>query len=324
MTDVFDKWLLARPKDDSAASETFAAGTCLGEYRVTALLGRGGFAEVYRAEDADGHPVAVKILRRLDDKSRRRFEREAQILSQVRHPNMPRMLSFGSAGDRPYVVTELLCSYDLPHKDREVARFLKTILSAVETLHAHGYVHRDIKPANILMRPGGEPVLIDFGLVCPISKLQYEEEALSMDEGCAVAVGTVGYSAPEQFSGLAAGRAADVHAVGALIPACLGERMPPCWRRIYLTATNSNPSARYATVSLMRAAVQRRHGRRTAAVLGLSVMFALFAGLTFFAVNGYKSGRNGKRIDTIIRQMPDSFTVKHLSPEPRSSERESP
>lgn len=270
----FENWLSERREhEDTVSGESeLLPGTVIGDYHIIALLGRGGFAEVYKARNDRGELFAIKILHRLDGKSRARFERESGILSQIRHPNIPRLLGFGSCGNRPYMVTELLKGFEFPQRGGEVAAFLVQICSAVEELHRYGYVHRDIKPSNILSRDDGTPVLIDFGLACPISEEKRETEALSVEEGNRVAVGTAGFSAPEQFNGLGACPESDVHAVGALINECFGGRMPRCWKGIYLTATASNPKSRYPSMGALRKAIRFRHWRlalTAAAVVGL-------------------------------------------------------
>lgn len=278
MADAFDSWLDARPADEGPSEGELLPGTRIGACRVVALLGRGGFAEVYRGEDVEGRPVAIKILHQLDDKSRARFELETKILLEVQHQNFPRMLSFGSCGERPYVVMELLKPYELPRGDRAVARFLRTIIGAVGALHRHGYVHRDIKPSNVLMRADGEPVLVDFGLACPLSQVERDRNALSVDGQATVGVGTYGFSAPEQFSGQNVGREADVHAVGMLIRECFDGELPKGWRAIYLTATNSDPAIRYRSVEKLGEAIRRRHWKRTVVfALGLVVLIVLGA-----------------------------------------------
>ena len=262
MEDNFNDWLAEREKESPEDDGRLLPGTVVGDYRIVALLGRGGFADVYKASGNNGEAVAVKILHKLDDKSRARFVRESEILSQIKHRNIPRLLSFGSCGNRPYMVTELLKCCELPSSDHKVAVFLYQIMSAAEALHRHGFIHRDIKPSNILSRDDGTPVLIDFGLAAPMSAEVREKDGLSIEDGMRIAVGTPGYSAPEQFSGLAAGKAADVHAIGAMIYACYQGEMPGCWRRIYLAATASNPKSRYQTVQELRRAVRMRHLRR--------------------------------------------------------------
>ncbi|MCR5413536.1 MAG: serine/threonine protein kinase [Kiritimatiellae bacterium] len=272
----FDRWLDGRKEDESADDGELRPGTAIGDWSVVARLGRGGFADVYKARSASGGFAAVKMLHRLDGKSRARFARESGILSSVKHRNIPRMLGSGNFGERPYIVLELLQSRELPSGDRRVASFLRQIASAAGELHAKGYVHRDIKPANILFRGDGTPVLVDFGLACPISECRREEDGLSLDGGRRVAVGTVGYAAPEQFSGLSAGPEADVHAIGALIADCFPGKMPGCWRSIHLMATASNPKSRYRSASGLGKAIRARHWRGAAlAAAGLAAACAI-------------------------------------------------
>lgn len=274
MDDSFDRWLDEREAESEPGPDEFLPGTVVGTCVIEALLGHGGFADVYRAKDEDGSPVAVKILHRLDEKSRKRFRLESKILGQIRHPNFPRFLGADSCGDRPYFVMELLHAYELPKTDRAVAQFLLKIIAAIDALHDIGFVHRDIKPSNILARYDGEPVIVDFGLAAPISRQQRAEAGLSVDEeGKGVAVGTAGYSAPEQFSGQYAGREADVHAIGVLINDCFGGKLPTCWKRIYFKATNSKPEMRYQTVEALRKAILWRHGQRV--LLGAVVLLVL-------------------------------------------------
>lgn len=272
MADAFDSWLASRPADETPQENELLPGTRVGACKVVALLGRGGFAEVYRGEDADGRPVAIKILHRLDDRSRARFELETRVLLEIRHPNFPRLVSFGSCGERPYVIMEFLREHGLPGKDRAVARFLREVIAAVGELHRHGWVHRDIKPSNLLMRENGELVLSDFGLVCPLSAVERERNALSVEERLPVGVGTKPYAAPEQFNGQHVGRPADVHAIGMLMRACFGGTLPKCWNRIFLRATNTNPDVRYQTVERLGQAIGRRHLLKTLAVAAAAVL----------------------------------------------------
>ena len=271
MDDTADSWLRERQKDNLLVDGALLPGTVVGACRIVALLGRGGFAEVYRGEDADGRPVAIKILHRLDDRSRARFEQETRILLQIRHPNFPRMLSFGSCGKRPYVVMEFLRGLELPCGDRPVAEFLLTLVSAVDELHRHGYVHRDIKPANVLMRDNGEPVLIDFGQAHRIEegRLAPRPNSLTMDaSGRRTATGTAGYCAPEQLDAerTAFLPATDVYALGMLIRNFCG-RMSE-WRQVGSDATEPDPRRRIPNVETLRrrvlfkAAKNRLHATR--------------------------------------------------------------
>ena len=282
MSDNFDEWLAGREEEPRTDDGILSPGTVVGSYTIVALLGSGGFADVYRAKTKKGGKVAIKILHRLDEKSRRRFEREAEILSQVWHPNFPKLLGFGMCGERPYLVTELLRHYQFPGSDRKIARFLRQIISAVSALHRAGYVHRDIKPANVLAREDGTPVLIDFGLVCPVSSVKRKKDGLSIEEGQSVGVGTAGYSAPEQFTGAEVGPEADIHALGMLIKECFSKKLPRCWQRIYLTATNSDPSVRYHSAAELKQAIIWRHSRKYWLAGGIAALILVAVGLTIW------------------------------------------
>jgi len=301
MNDDFDNWLAGRG-NDVPVDCLLPTGTPVGDYRIAAFLGRGGFAEVYRAIGKRGEAVAVKVLHKLDDRSRARFVRESEIIARIRHRNIPRLLGFGSCGNRPYMVTELLKAYELPGSDRKIAKFLRQIMSAAEELHRHGFIHRDINPGNILARDDGTPVLIDFGLAAPMSVARRESEALSVEEGKRVGVGTFGYSAPEQFNGLPAGKEADVHAIGALIDACYQGKMPKCWKRIYLVATASNPKSRYHAMHELRRAVNLRHWRKG---LFLAVAGALLGAVAYMVAVSAQ-----ERVD--MERLPRKFHVDRL------------
>lgn len=147
-----------------AAVPRFPAGMVLGDWRLTAYIGRGGSGEVYCAEHAAlGTPAAVKVLARDDDRARARFEREAKLLSRLKSASYPRFFAYGKDKGAQYLAMELLEPGEMPSGDRAVARFMLNVSGAVAELHAHGYVHRDIKPGNILWR-GSIPVLADLGL----------------------------------------------------------------------------------------------------------------------------------------------------------------
>ncbi len=289
MEDNFDNWLAERGKEPPEDDGRLLPGTVVGDYRIVALLGRGGFAEVYRASSKDGEPVAIKILHKLDDKSRARFVRESEILSQIKHRNIPRLLSFGSCGDRPYMVTELLKGYELPSSDRAIAKFLTEIMSAVEELHRHGFIHRDIKPSNILSRSDGTPVLIDFGLAAPISREQRNKEELSIDAGKRVGVGTPGYSAPEQFTSGDATEASDIHALGMLINECFKGCPPASWSRLVERSTCSIKARRYQSIKEMMAVIGDASDTRPNAVLiaellSIPLLVVCGAGCAYFTI----------------------------------------
>ena len=201
-------------------------------YELLEELGRGGFGAVWRARDPRGGEVALKLLHPagwLEQGERERFLREAQALLRVQAPGLVRLLDAGLSGARPYLVMELVPGETLaavlkrgerlaPPVALGIARELCGTLAA---LHAQGVVHRDVKPANVVLRPDGQPVLLDLGLA-----LLLESSARLTRSG--ELLGTPAYMAPEQAEGDrgAIGPACDVYGLGALLWALLCGRDP--------------------------------------------------------------------------------------------------
>jgi serine/threonine protein kinase len=258
----------------------FAAGRVVDGWEVTAFIGRGGSAEVYRVRQREsGTVAAMKVLTRDGEASVERFRREAKILADSRDSAFPRFFSTGEAGGRPYMVLELLEPLPLPEGDRAVADYLLQVCGGVSRLHGLGFVHRDIKPRNILSRASGEPVLIDLGLVKQYAESPvHEGESLSIVEGHAVGVGTPGYAAPEQLTGGDISPATDIHALGMLANECFGGKPPAAWKSIIRRATSSIPDQRFPSVVAFVSAIRRRHLvrdiARGLAAAGLAVLFA--------------------------------------------------
>ena len=154
-----------------AKPKLLAIGAALGEWRVTAFLGSGGNAEVYRVvRNADGLVAAAKVLLREDDASKKRFRQEVALLSAQMGRHFAKFYASGEVDGRPYHVSELLEPVDLPENEREIADYMLTVCKAVDALHRAGLIHRDIKPSNIMRRTNGELVLIDLGLVTRLSR----------------------------------------------------------------------------------------------------------------------------------------------------------
>ena len=253
-----EEWLRGHEPIESGAS--LADGTEVGRWRVVAFVARGGAGEVYRAVEVNGErTAALKILHRTDAAARTRFEREAQVLSELRDPTFPTFFESGEYQNRPWYATEFLHPLDLPTTDKAVARLVRAICRGAGALHARGFVHRDIKPANILSRKG-EPVLIDLGLLkCAETPTLHPGGTISVVEGRPVGVGTPGYAAPEQFLGGEISPAADIHAIGVLASTCFGGKPPRAWRKIIRRATSSLPAERYPDVASLARAVRMRH-----------------------------------------------------------------
>ena len=266
----------------------FDVGQNVGEWRITAFIGKGGSGEVYSAKhSALGVVAAIKILSRDDQVAKDRFQREAQVFAENPMPVFPRFFGYGQINGRPYMVIELLEHLPLPSSDRAVARYLQKVCVGVGRLHSLGLVHRDIKPPNILQRGAtGEPVLIDLGLVKDVTlPVVHRGESLSIVNGKAVGVGTPRYAAPEQFAGGEISPAADIHALGMLANDCFGGNPPLSWARVIRRSTSSIPSQRYGSVVKFEKAIRYRHWVNYLIALLLGVSVAL--GVVVFALRDF-------------------------------------
>src|SRR5215468_9707960 len=150
-------------------------GQQLGSYEITALLGKGGMGEVYRARDTKlKREVAIKILPEefaRDGDRTSRFQREAEVLASFNHPNIAAIYDLQEANDTRFLVLELVEGETLaeriqrgPIPVEEALRIAHSICEALEVAHDKGIVHRDLKPANVKITPDGKVIELDFGL----------------------------------------------------------------------------------------------------------------------------------------------------------------
>jgi hypothetical protein len=220
----------------TASARLVAAGTGLpsntrvGAYRILELIGRGGMGEVYRAERADGQyqqQVALKLIRGDLADHPERFQVERQILAQLDHPGIARLLDGGMFRDTlPYMVIELVKGLPITEWCRRAGSDLIARLSlftavcdAVAHAHRNLVIHRDIKPGNVLVTDEGAVKLLDFG----VAKLLSAAGDATRD-----APMTPGYSAPEQLTGGPITTGTDVFALGILLFELLCGELP--WR----------------------------------------------------------------------------------------------
>src|SRR5438477_11625444 len=146
-----------------------SAGERFGPYEIVAPLGAGGMGEVYRARDTKlGREVAIKVLPPAfaEDAARMaRFEREAQVLASLNHPNIAAIYGI----EQGALVMELVEGEDLrgPVALETALNYALQIAAGLEAAHEKGIVHRDLKPANIKVTPEGAIKLLDFGLAKP-------------------------------------------------------------------------------------------------------------------------------------------------------------
>ena len=211
-------------------------GERLGAYEIVRELGHGGMGAVYLAERADGQfekRVAIKVIKRGTDTDEvlRRFRIERQILANLEHPNITRLLDAGTTADGlPYFVMEFIEGMPITrfvqqedvNLEGRLKLFLK-VCSAVGLAHRDHIIHRDIKPTNVLVNHDGEPKLLDFGIARLLG--------VDSDDGDITVAAerrlTLAYAAPEQSAGQRATTATDVYALGALLFELLTNK-PPC------------------------------------------------------------------------------------------------
>src|SRR5262245_48346300 len=168
-----------------------AIGSQLGSFEITALLGKGGMGEVYRARDTKlKREVAIKILP--DEFSRdasrvSRFQREAEVLASLNHPNIASIYDLQEANDIRFLVLELVEGETLadgiargPIPVQEALDIAKRICEALEVAHEKGVVHRDLKPGNVMVLAGGNVKVLDFGLAKAIRPDVSNENLTSM------------------------------------------------------------------------------------------------------------------------------------------------
>jgi serine/threonine-protein kinase len=256
------------PVEARDTSQTIITGTTLSSYHELKMIGRGGMAEVYRAESPTNHkPVAIKVLRASlagEEQFRKRFMREAEVVAGLEHPNIVRVLDYGHENDAYYIVMELLSGPDVSNLLKEEKRLplsravdlLRGISDALDYAHKNGLVHRDIKPSNIMLDSFTNPprvVLTDFG-IAKISDAHTKITNTGM-------VGTFDYIAPEQIQASAEvdGRA-DVYALGVMTYQMLTGQLPfqrPNTGALLLAHLNSPaPDAREITQELPRNAAR--------------------------------------------------------------------
>jgi serine/threonine protein kinase/Tol biopolymer transport system component len=219
----------------------------IGPYHVLAKLGEGGMGEVYRATDTRlKRQVAIKILPpsfAADPDRLARFQREAEVLAAVSHPNICAVYGVEDAGGVRALVMELVEGPTLadrialgPMPLDEALPIAQQIALAVEAAHEQGIVHRDLKPANIKVRPDGTVKVLDFGLAKAFAPQPAGESSDALAQsptitspaatGTGVILGTAAYMSPEQARGKAVDERTDIWSFGCVLYEMLTARRP--------------------------------------------------------------------------------------------------
>jgi eukaryotic-like serine/threonine-protein kinase len=197
-----------------------------GRYRLERVLGHGGMATVYLAEDHDlRRAVAIKQLAAnlaADEELRERFLREARMAARLSHPNVVQIYDAGDCELGPYIVMEYVPGTTVAARGQlpfeEAVQLALQACAGLQHAHEAGLVHRDIKPANLLLRDDGVLKIADFGIA-------RAAEATRLTRVGTI-LGTAAYLAPEQAAGEDVSRAADLYSLGAVLYELLTGRSP--------------------------------------------------------------------------------------------------
>ncbi len=253
------------------AGTRYIGGGEHGSYALVEMVGRGGFATVWRARPANGarkryfgrgpEEVAVKVIPVYSVGERSRALREGQIAEGLRHENIVETLEVIPGDLEVYLVTEFVSGMplDLAAKHYvmdDVIDALVQILEALHHAHSQGIIHRDIKPQNALVDAHGRVKLTDFGVAYRAGDTRLTQVGY--------AVGTPGYIAPEILNGAYPSALTDIYAVGATARALLArqpEEPPPRLLEFVNRATSPNPAHRPKSA---HAALKLLAGRRAA------------------------------------------------------------
>jgi len=232
-------------------------GDRVGPYLLGDLLGVGGMATVYRATDASGAPVALKVLHpgMASRDEARRFKREFLTLQSLSHPHIVQVVAAGEHGDYPWIALEYVDGPELgrwiegwgsaPPSDRfpAVEAIFTGLCEALAYLHDKGLVHRDLKPSNVLLTRTLQPKLTDFGVV-KATEGSFQTQLTMAGR----LVGTVAFMAPEQITGDPVDGRADLYSLGAVLYLMLSGRRPvvadsiPAYLARHLHSTPPPPS----------------------------------------------------------------------------------
>ncbi|MFH1227014.1 MAG: tetratricopeptide repeat protein [Planctomycetota bacterium] len=226
-------------------------------YVIEGKLGQGGMAAVYLATDQSlNRQVALKVITSSDKESLARFQREAQAIAKLKHPNIIQIYDVGIFGSQNYFTMEYIDGVSLDQliesstktSVQSMVNIILQVASALEYAHQQGIIHRDIKPSNILVNKSGNAYLTDFGIAKQITGL---DKKLTVTGS---AIGTPAYMSPEQTRGLNKDidSRCDIFSLGATLYHCITGSLPFEGGQIFETISNINNKDPKAPTSIVR------------------------------------------------------------------------
>ena len=254
-----------RRRPEAASDAPVPGRVWAGRYLVETVLGVGGFGRAFLAVDTvgGGQVVLKEMLRdwRGDPKALGRFRDEVRILLRTSHPNLVRFRDLERVAGGHVLVLDYVEGRLLrqklatgPLSARQTVHLGARILDALASLHAQGIVHGDVKPENIVVRPDGQPVLLDFGAARVVARRTQRDAA---------AAGTQEYMAPERRRGQAATPASDLWALAVVLWECAAGRLPPdgkvppALQAVLRRAQEADPAKRWPDAAAMAAALRK-------------------------------------------------------------------
>jgi serine/threonine protein kinase len=274
----------------AATALLLESGQQVGSYKILSMLGAGGMGEVYRARDLKlKREVAIKILPEEFSRDRvrvSRFQREAELLASLNHPNIAAIYDLAEASGTRFLVLELVDGETLGGRIargaipvREALNIAIQICEALEAAHERGIIHRDLKPANIKLTADGKVKVLDFGLAkamesTPTRGTLLNSPTLPNGSMTGMIVGTAAYMSPEQARGKEVDRTADMWAFGCVLyemltgrPAFDGENLTEILGRVVTAEPEWDrlPSGMPPSISrLLRRALKKASPQRLA------------------------------------------------------------